>query len=71
MSKAARLVGAELVGDRGGDGRGLQHVRDGRDDRRSRSAPASMPAPREGLARTAATAIICDGLLGLGPAPLP
>ena len=26
------LVGAELVGDRGGDGRGLEHVADGRDD---------------------------------------
>ena len=62
-------VGAELVGDRGGDGRGLQQVRDGRDDdavdlgrRRCRRARAPCA--------TAATDIICTVSSGAGEAAL-
>ena len=66
--RTRRPVGPELVGDRGGDGRGLQHVASR--SPRSRSRSARRRRRRARAPRAAATDIICTVSSGVREAAL-
>src|SRR5690349_7152280 len=66
--EGGRLVGAELVGDRGGDGWGLQHVRHRRDDH-AVDLRRLDAGPLHGLAGRGHRHHL-DALVGPGEAPL-